>query len=397
MTAAAGMLAVSTPSVPPRRILVLQLGMLWEHAGTAGGLDRVYQDLVRRLPHEGVDVAGVVAGPKDGHTFADDPVHSFAPQTAPMWQRIHSLRQLIGRLQAQHRFDVVASHFAFYGAMVLDRLRDTPLVVHFHGPWSEESAATGGRGLAVAGKALIEGRVYRRAQRIVVLSRAFGDLVTQRFRVPEDRVRIIRGQIDVERFAVAETPTEARDRLGWPTDRPILVAVRRLVPRMGLDRLIAAMTEIVRAEPETLLCIGGSGSARAALERQVDEAGLRNHVRFLGFVAEGELPLVYRAADLNLVPSVALEGFGLVAAEALAAGTPSLVTPVGGLPEVVVGLSGNLVMRSDRPADIAAAVIDALQGRLALPNPVACRRYAAEQFSSAAAAAATAAVYREIA
>ena len=396
MTLAASVLGHPPMPLSPPRILALQLGMLWEHAGTAGGLDRIYQDLVRRLPDEGVDVVGVVSGPRDGHAPTESRVHGFAPQTAPMWQRIRSLRRLVDRLRAQHRFDVAASHFALYGAMVLDRLRDTPLVVHFHGPWSDESAAVGANGLAVAGKALIEGQVYRRAQRVVVLSRAFGDLVTQRFRVAEDRVRVIRGQIDVERFAIAETPAEARDRLSWPQDRPILVSVRRLVPRMGLDRLIAAMTRVVRAEPDALLCIGGRGSARDALERQVVEAGLQDHVRFLGFVAEEDLPLVYRAADLNMVPSVTLEGFGLVAAEALAAGTPSLVTPVGGLPEVVGPLSQDLVMRSDHPSDIADAVIEVLQGRLKLPTTAACRRYASAQFSPTAAAAATAAVYREI-
>ena len=58
-------------------------------------------------------------------------------------------------------------------------------------------------------------------------------------------------------------------------------------------------------------------------------------MRLLGFVAEEDLPWLYRACDISIVPSVALEGFGLPTIESLAAGTPVLVTPIGGLPETV--------------------------------------------------------------
>ena len=166
---------------------------------------------------------------------------------------------------------------------------------------------------------------------------------------------------------------------------------------MGLDRLIDAMAAVTKAHPEACLCIGGKGDLRLVLERMVREAGLGRAVQFLGFVPDEELPLVYRAADLNVVPSVALEGFGLVAAEALAAGTPSLVTPVGGLPEVVGPLSQNLVFRSASSADIAAGLIAALRRPADLPDEEACRAYAAARFPVGLAAARIAAIYREVA
>jgi glycosyltransferase involved in cell wall biosynthesis len=156
------------------------------------------------------------------------------------------------------------------------------------------------------------------------------------------------------------------------------------------------MQTVVKAVPEVLLCIGGTGPLGSVLEKQVAEAGLGRSIRFLGYIPEKDLPDAYRAADFNVVPSVALEGFGLVAAEALAAGTPSLVTPVGGLPEVVAPLSAALVFRSSAVKDVAEGLIGALRGRDRFPDDVACRDYANRHFALTDATARIAAVYREL-
>jgi glycosyltransferase involved in cell wall biosynthesis len=128
----------------------------------------------------------------------------------------------------------------------------------------------------------------------------------------------------------------------------------------------------------------------------VEQRGLQNHVRFLGFVADEMLPHLYRAADLSVVPTRALEGFGLVAAESIAAGTPALVTPIGGLPEVVSGLSPNLIFASPEALDLAEGTVQALLGRVAMPSDIACRAYVQANFTSALMAERTAAVYREL-
>jgi glycosyltransferase involved in cell wall biosynthesis len=169
--------------------------------------------------------------------------------------------------------------------------------------------------------------------------------------------------------------------MGWPAGRRIVVAVRRLVPRMGLENLVAAMAAVRAAVPDALLLIAGRGRMHEELAAQVAALGLGEHVRLIGFVSDEDLPLFYRAADVSVVPSVALEGFGLVAAESLAAGTPCLVTPVGGLPEVAGGLSAALVMKSALVDDMAAAIRAALLREVALPDEQACRDYAQAAFS----------------
>jgi glycosyltransferase involved in cell wall biosynthesis len=132
--------------------------------------------------------------------------------------------------------------------------------------------------------------------------------------------------------------------------------------------------------PDALLAIAGTGPLVGQLRARIQARGLDDHVRLLGFVADADLPLFYRACDLSIVPSLALEGFGLTTIESLAAGTPVLVTPVGGLPETVQALDAGLVLADARPATLAAGLADALRGALPLPSPQRCARYARTHF-----------------
>ena len=209
-------------------------------------------------------------------------------------------------------------------------------------------------------------------------------------------IRLVPGSVDIERFSLAGTPAESRLRLGLPTDRPILLSVRRLVQRMGLSNLIQSMKVISKSMPEVLLCIAGEGALRKTLEEQAEAEGLGKHIRFLGYIQEEDLPHLYRSADINVVPTLALEGFGLVAAEALASGTPSMVTPVGGLPEVVAPLCSNLVFASSSAEDLADGLIAALSGKIQLPSQADCEDYARANFTSTLMAERTAEVYREL-
>jgi glycosyltransferase involved in cell wall biosynthesis len=99
-------------------------------------------------------------------------------------------------------------------------------------------------------------------------------------------------------------------------------------------------------------------------------------VQLTGFVDPRSLPALYRAADVSIVPTMGLEGFGLVVLEALACGTPTLVTPVSGLPDTVTALDPALVLDGCDARSLARGVADALTGRVPLPSEEACIRYA---------------------
>lgn len=377
-------------------ITSLQIGQRWS-SKTAGGSDRVFADLYASLPGAGVKFIGAVTGPPELSRTSDGLIYSFASEDSSTLARFGGARRNLSDLMDSMCPDLVASHFALYTAPILDKLSSRPLVLHFHGPWAEESKLEGASSLAVFSKFSLERLVYRRADRAIVLSKAFGALLNRVYGVEENKIRIVPGSVDLQRFEPVGSRTEAREALGWPSDRPIILSVRRLYNRMGLHQLIDSMTTVRKQIPEVLLYIGGTGPIRQSLEQRVNELGISTHVRFLGFVPDENLPLAYRAADMSVVPTAALEGFGLVAAESLAAGTPTMVTPVGGLPEVVNELSEILVFRSGSPQDIAMGLSAALRGEIRMPTDTECREYAVRNFSRELMASRVAAVYREIA
>ena len=384
---------IALPTPPARTLRCLQIGLKWFESG-AGGLDRFFSGLVTDLPAAGITVGGIVVGPDDAERRSGGLVRGIGCADASLPRRLLAARRAIATEIATGRYDLVASHFAMLTAASIDRLGGLPLVVHFHGPWAAESAVEGQGGPAIVAKRTLERLVYGRATLVVTLSQAFADLAHETLAVPRRKLRVVPGSAEIDRFAIALDRGAARTRLGLPHDRRILVAVRRLASRMGLDDLVRAMRKVADRHPDVLLLIGGKGHKAEALQAEATALGLGAHVRFLGFVPDDDLPALYRAADLNLVPTIALEGFGLTTVEALAAGTPSMVTPVGGLPETMRPLSPDLVFEATGADAIARGLDRFLSGAFAVPDSQACR-LASRRYEGGRIAGEIAAVYRE--
>ncbi len=355
----------------------------------------MYYELIRHLPSSGVTARGLVVGSHRVVRESGGAVRAFAAPDASLPVRCLALRRGLQTMTSESRPDLVGAHFALYTFPVLDKLRSLPLVFHFHGPWALEGRVEGANASNVRIKTAIERAVYRRASRCIVLSRSFGDVLHQDYGVPQERIHWVPGGVDASKYDTGLTLREARERLDWPYDRPIVFTARRLVTRMGLEGLISALGRVKRRVPDVLLLIAGKGALFDELAAQIRSEGLEKHVRMLGFVTDETLPIAYRAANLSIVPTVALEGFGLVAVESLAVGTPVLVTPVGGLPEVVSDLSKDLVLPGSRIEDLAGGIEAALTGGVTLPENTVCQEYVRARYDWPVVAARTREVYAE--
>jgi glycosyltransferase involved in cell wall biosynthesis len=372
----------------------LQIGMHW-FPERAGGLDRMYYSLIGALPGAGVQVRGVVAGSARVAADTNGAIQGFGSAAQSLPLRLMAARRALRREVQAQRPDVISSHFALYTFPGLDVTRGIPQVSHFQGPWADESHVEGADSFGQRAKRYLEQTVYARSSQLIVLSDAFGKILTSRYGIPQERIRVVPGCVNVDQFNLPLTQNEARLKLQLPLGRPIVLAVRRLVRRMGLEDLIDAIKLVKKREPEVLLLIAGKGRLEGELQQRIDEAGLSDNVRLLGFVPDQHLAALYRAATISVVPTVALEGFGLITVESLASGTPVLVTPVGGLPEAVAGLSQDLVLPTTGANAIADGLGRALDGSLKLPDADACRKYARDNFDNPVIAKRVAAVYAE--
>ena len=360
------------------KLALLQIGAEWL-TNRAGGLNRYTHGLSHALAASEIRQHWLVMGDEAIPTERIIRVQAVASPKAPLRKRFAALR-VATRKALVDSPDVVTSHFALYAFPVRHLLASRPHVVHFHGPWAAEAKAEGAPRWKTWLQYNKERAVYARADRVVTLSQAFARIAIEDYGVPESKVRIVPGGINAQQFDTGRSRAEARKALDLPTDRPIVVCVRRLARRMGLENLIEAIAEVTRSHPDVLLLIGGKGSLEKELQQRIQQRQLSQHVRLLGFVPDEDLPLLYRAGDLSIVPTQSLEGFGLITLESLAAGTPVLVTPVGGLPEVVRDLDPGLVMSGAEVGTLTATLSEALNGNLALPDSAACQEYVRTRF-----------------
>jgi glycosyltransferase involved in cell wall biosynthesis len=219
----------------------------------------------------------------------------------------------------------------------------------------------------------------RRADSVIILSEFSRSLLREDHPSAAERAVRIPGGVDVERFSPGDGKETARERLGLPRDRPLLVTVRRLSERMGIEELLYAVARL-NGEGAPLLAVVGSGELEVHLRRIAGEVGLGPRIRFVGSVGDEELPDWYRAADLFVLPTVAYEGFGMATLESLVSGTPVVGTAVGATPELLAPLDGRLVAESPEPHVLAEAIRRALD--LAGDDlRRRCREYACEHFS----------------
>lgn len=146
-----------------------------------------------------------------------------------------------------------------------------------------------------------------------------------------------------------------------PSGKRVLLTIGRLVSRKGHDTVIRAFPAIAAEVPEALYIIAGDGPERGRLEELAREMGVAERVLFLGNVPQINIPALYAAADIFVMPSrqigADVEGFGLVFLEANAFGKPVVGGRSGGVPEAIIdGETGFLVPPNDAAA-LAAAVL----------------------------------------
>jgi glycosyltransferase involved in cell wall biosynthesis len=340
-----------------------------------GGTERVIAELGRALARRRHEIA--VLAPRARRPAGDDPAGilryrdpflSFGTLYLPS---LALGRAAIARRLRDWRPDVVHAHHPIAGVAAAAATGGRCCYT-FYGPWHLEflsemakrddlpAAKRWTRALWTPAKAALvrrlERRAARRARELVVLSAFSRDQIASVHGVPAAGVTVIPGGVDPERFSPAPARAAVRAALGWPAADPVLFTVRRLVPRMGLENLLAALPRLPRAR----LVIAGSGWYRAQLEAAAARLGVADRVRFAGFVPDEALPRYYQAADLAVLPSVALEGFGLITLEALACGTPVVATPEGGAAEVLAPLDPAWLARDAQPPSLAEAIASAL-------------------------------------
>ncbi len=323
--------------------------------------------LTRRLPWHVSDME-IIQGVREWRFYLPD---------LKFWPFLKSTflncRSLFYDLQEKFSFDIVNFHqpFTALGVLSSKAARGIPRVYTCHSLSFEEFASRSSSPqnskewvsyrLQLFGRKLAEKALLGKSNRIVVLSEYTREKVLRKYGLSESKVEIIPGAVSLTRFGVSEDKSAIRRRFGIPENCFVLLTIRNLVPRMGLENLIMALQLVVKKRKDILLTVGGEGPLAEKLQDMARDAGVDNFVRFTGFIPEKELPSYYQMADLFILPTKDLEGFGMVTVEALASGLPVLGTPVGGTKEILALLGPEFLFADSTPVSMADLILKTIK------------------------------------
>lgn len=289
---------------------------------------------------------------------------------------------LARQLHAAQPFDLVDAQF-FYpdgpAAASVARALGLPLAIKARGAdishWGHKPYAN--RKMRAAA---------RQAAVLLSVSEALADDMAA-IGLPRDKIQVHYTGLDRDRFhplGRAECRARLAAEFGIPADGgPLVASVGALIPRKGQAFVIEALTTL----PGARLVLVGTGPDKAMLEKLATDLGVADRVHLLGSLDHAMLPVVLSAADAMALPS-ASEGLANAWVEALACGTPLVITDAGGARELVRDENAGLIV--ERSAAAIAKGIKAVLARGASPEMVAA---AVSQFSWQANAARLAEIY----
>jgi len=274
--------------------------------------------------------------------------------------------------------DRIYSHYYnnfFFGALIA-MLKHIPFYVHLHLPAPIEINPI---------KHLKQSFTLLNITKYFAVSEAVRTDWIQHLKVPDDNVSIVYNGIDLERFTPDDDYLKVRQKWKIEDDTKVICYVGRLESYKGVDHLIHAFSQLCKSGIKVKLIIAGksiiSGEAyEDSLRHLAVQLGIQEHISFLGHVSHPEQ--IYQLSDILVVPSLWLEAFGLVVAEAMACQIPVVASRVGGMPEILSGEFQEYLFEPGDENQLFSILKKTLNWRVDNPQlGQRCRKHVIKKFS----------------
>ena len=348
-----------------------------------GGMGRVAWDIAAVMRQRGHHVAMVCMYQDQPDSPPVESEHDgirvvrYQRSTLPGWcpgrvrQTITAATDVVRALLSDKSWDVVHIHSAFTGSGVHAALGKGPRYVYtVHSPtvleqeinWATQGLV--GRLKLLFGKRAvnrIEGRLLDQCAAIHTLSE-FTRRQLERFHGIGQRVTVIPHwrPSGLQRQVSKE---EARRRLGWPESERLLSQYGATV-HVTVSMWRSAPWPPLAAQGRCRFYVGGDGPLRHSFEQLAVDLGVADRIQFLGRVSDEELALAYQAADLFLLPTRALECFGLITLEAFSYGCPVLSSDAAAIPETMRPILPDMIVPAGDVAALRQKIDDFISGGL---------------------------------
>ena len=322
------------------------LMLSWEYPPrVVGGIARVVKELSEKLQLEGQDVTVVTYKEGDTPYFEVEETgvkvyrvdnYMIRPNNFIDWimqLNFNLITEVNKLIQSGETFDVIHAHdwLTAYAAKTLKESYNIPLVSTIH---ATEAGRNGG--IQTEMQRYIndtEWMLTYESSEVIVNSNFMKNDIQRIFGLPFEKIKVIPNGIDLKKFDGIKKDYEFRRRFAADNEK-IILSLGRLVFEKGIQHLIYAMPKILSNYNDAKLVIVGKGGMIDELKQITVNLGIQDKVYFTGYMAGNDVQKMYKVSDVAVFPST-YEPFGIVALEAMLGGTPTVVSDIGGLNEIV--------------------------------------------------------------
>jgi glycosyltransferase, family 1 len=320
--------------------------LTWEYPPrVVGGISKVVYDLSHKMVKEGNEVTVVTYRDGDNVKYYENDKgvevyrvdnYMIRPNNFIDWimqlnfNMITKTNEIINK---NGKFDVIHAHdwLVAYSAKSIKESYNIPLISTIHATESGRNSGIHDETQRYINDS--EWMLTYESSEVIVNSNYMKNEVQRLFGLPYDKINVIPNGVNLQLFSNVNIDYDFRRQYAMDNEK-IILYVGRLVYEKGIQNLIAAMPKILDRYHDSKLIICGRGGMIDELREQVKYLGIENKVYFAGYCDSKKIQKMYKCADVAVFPST-YEPFGIVAIESMLSGTPTIVSDVGGLNEII--------------------------------------------------------------
>jgi glycosyltransferase involved in cell wall biosynthesis len=272
--------------------------------------------------HKSAQTTSTAAASKPTETF----VGAGANYEGDMYSEVERYARLVSQLASQEDFDVIHAHdwMTYPAGLAIAGISGKPLVVHVHSTEFDRSGEHVNQRIYD-----IERQGMHGATRVVTVSHLTKKIVTSRYNVPADKIRVVYNAIDTNSIA-----KHVQQQADIDKDEKIVLFLGRITMQKGPEYFLAAAKKVLEVVDNVRFVMAGSGDMIRKIIELSAEMGIGHKVLFTGFLRGEDVEKIYRMADLYVMPSVS-EPFGIAPLEAISHDVPVIVSKQSGVSEIL--------------------------------------------------------------
>ncbi len=244
---------------------------------------------------------------------------------------VNQYAQRASEIARKYDYDIIHAHdwLCFPAGVVAKSVSHTPLVSHVHATEFDRGGGNGINPIVYA----VEKYGLERSDAVIAVSRFTKNLLAKHYLSDQKEINVVHNGINTAEYEVEideQNPLDALKQAGYK----IVLFLGRLTLQKGPDYFLAAAKKTLEHYPKAVFLVVGSGDMEHQMISEAVQSGISDKVLFAGFLRGQMLNKAFRAADLFVMPSVS-EPFGITALEAVANGTPAIISKQSGVSETL--------------------------------------------------------------